>query len=220
MVVVFDIDGTLTRSSVIDGKVYAETFTSVFGISLPSSDWAEYAAVSDQGIAMEALERLGLNLSRVPDFKERFVAALRQRLSELPIEPVPGARTILQELMRVGHEVALATGAWADAARLKLSSAGVDATGCPLVGSDHAPRRQDIIRAVLSRTRSHERAVYVGDAPWDVFATRVLTLPFVGIDAEGTGQLAALGVKYIFSGYQNAGAFFEALARADVPALI
>jgi hypothetical protein len=80
VLVVFDIDGTLTLSNAIDGEVRTETFARVFGRALPSTDWAEYAAVSDQGIAMEALDRLGLDSGRVSTFRKEFVAALGRRM--------------------------------------------------------------------------------------------------------------------------------------------
>ncbi len=49
MLVLFDIDGTLTKSDEVDGDVFARAFRMVYGVPLPTTEWADYCAVTDQG---------------------------------------------------------------------------------------------------------------------------------------------------------------------------
>lgn len=219
MLVIFDIDGTLTRSNAVDSEVYAATFLSVFGQPLPSTNWSDYTEVTDQGIALEAVARLGANRDCLPAFKQAFVSALNERLQRDPVQPVPGARLVLKRLKQDGYHVALATGAWAESAWIKLTSARVDTTDCWLVGSDELVERRAIIKAARHRAVAQERAVYVGDGPWDVLATQALGLPFVGIDAEQSGQLSALGINPVLSGYEDYAGLVAALGQAQVPRL-
>jgi len=62
MLVLFDVDGTLTATNAVDGEVYANCFVAVFGTAMPTTNWAEYACPTDQGIADEAVRRLQLDL--------------------------------------------------------------------------------------------------------------------------------------------------------------
>lgn len=218
MLVIFDVDGTLVRSNGIDGETFARAFEAQFGAPLPSTDWGEYERVTDQGITEEALARLGRRCDGILAFKARFHAELGNALRESPVEAVPGARGVVGALLGAGHRVALATGGWAAGARLKLASAAVDVSGSVLVGSDELRDRKAIIQAAIDRAGSPGlRAVYVGDAPWDVAATAALSVPLVGVDAEATGRLAALGVERIVAGFEDLAAFSMALAEAAVP---
>jgi phosphoglycolate phosphatase-like HAD superfamily hydrolase len=217
LLVIFDVDGTLVRSSGIDGELFARTFEAQFGVALPSTDWGDYAFVTDQGISEEALARLGKGRDGIPAFKARFLAALGDALRASPVEPVSGARSVVRELLRAGHRVALATGGWIDSARLKLTSSAVDVAGSMLVGSDELRDRADIIRAAMELAGARDlRTVYVGDARWDAVATAALSLPFVGVDASGSGQLAKLGVEPVVDGYGDLAAFTKALAGARI----
>ena len=63
MLVVFDIDGTLTRTCDLDAALYARAFVDTFGFPLPRLDWSAYHHATDRGIAEEALRRAGRDVS-------------------------------------------------------------------------------------------------------------------------------------------------------------
>lgn len=54
VLVVFDIDGTLTRTVDLDTEAYATAFRRTFGAELPSLDWASYQNAKESGVAKEA----------------------------------------------------------------------------------------------------------------------------------------------------------------------
>jgi len=217
ILVIFDVDGTLVRSSGVDGEVFARTFEAQFGVALPSTDWSDYPFVTDQGIAEEALSRLGMEPGGISAFKASFLAALAQALRAAPLAPVAGARSVIPALLRAGHRAAIATGGWSAGARLKLASAGVDVAGRALVGSDERRDRADVVREAIRRAEAPGlRTVYVGDAPWDAVTTASLSLPLVGVDPDGTGRLAALGVDTVIAAFDDFAHFCEAIAHAGV----
>ncbi len=217
MLVLFDVDGTLTATGAVDGEVYANCFEAVFGTALPTTNWAEYACPTDQGIADEAVRRLQLDPSRMTDFKQRFVADLRRELAVRGARPVPGATDILGRLATAGHAVALATGAWEQSARAKLAAAGVEIGERVLVGSDFDASREEILREARRRSGTTGCAVYVGDGLWDARAAEALDLPFVAVDHEGAGVLRLAGVRHVVRDYEDFGAFLRALRDAAAP---
>ena len=217
MLVLFDVDGTLTATTSVDAEVYARVFDEVFGVALPTTDWGEYRCPTDRGIAEEAVRRLRLEPGGIPEFERRFISELGRELERRGARPVAGAASVLDLLEASNHAVALATGAWERSARLKLAAAGVRLGQRVLVGSDHHPCREDIIREARHRAGAARPAVYVGDAPWDARAARALDLPFVGIDPAGTGALRAAHVRQVVPDYQDREAFIAALHEATVP---
>ncbi len=217
MLVLFDVDGTLTATTVVDAEVYAREFNVVFGVALPTTDWGEYRSPTDRGIAEEAVRRLRLDPGCIPEFERRFVAELSRELGRRGAQPVAGAAGILDRLEMAGHAAALATGAWEQSARVKLSAAGIRLGQRVLVGSDFHPSREEIVREAWRRSGAMRPAVYVGDGPWDVRAARALGLPFVGVDSGGTGMLRGACVQQVVPDYQDLAAFISALQEATVP---
>ncbi len=217
MLVVFDVDGTLTATGTVDAEVYARSFQTVFGAELPSTNWADYVCPTDRGIAEEAARRLQLDSRRIQEFEGRFIAELYRELRVRGARPVPGATSVLDRLNDTGHVVALATGAWEQSARAKLAAARIEIGRRVLVGSDFHASRDEIVREALRRSGATGRAVYVGDGLWDLYAARAIGLPFVGVDPDRTGALQRAGVQHVVDDYQEFASFLQAASDAVVP---
>ena len=215
--IVFDVDGTLTRSTALDAALYAQAFAEVFAAPLPSTDWTRYANVTDRGIAEEAVARLGRAAGGIAARERRVVALLGEALRGAPIAEVPGAGAMLRRLRADGHRLALATGCWTASARAKLAAARLDVADLPLVGCDDHAAREAIVAAAARAAAPGERVVCVGDGAWDVRVAARLGLPFVGVDSEGSGRLAGLGGFPVVADYRDADRFLDALAAATVP---
>ncbi|MFN8545653.1 MAG: haloacid dehalogenase-like hydrolase [Candidatus Binatia bacterium] len=222
MLVVFDVDGTLTRTVGLDAALFAQAVHDVHGIVMTDDDWRACPQVSDQGLAEYTLARRG-NTARAAAraVKRRFLELLATGLgAPSPALRVAGAAEVFAGLARAGHRVAIATGCWEAAARLKLSRALVAHARVPFASSDDHPAREAILRMAIARGGAGagtERVVYVGDGPWDVAATRRLGLPLVGVDHEGSGRLASLGVSHVVRDLADLDALVAALAAAVVP---
>lgn len=223
MLIVFDVDGTLTRTSELDAEEYARAFHEVFGHPLVRGK-LDPRFRTDAGVASVVLERergRPADPESLAALRRRFLERLRVALAVPNRElAVPGAGDALRDLEARGHRVALATGCWEPSARLKLGAAGVDATGLPAATSDDSPDREEILRIALRRAGPpvDGRIVYVADAPWDAAVCGRLSLPLVGIDHAGSGRLDGLGVSHVLRSFADLAGLRHALRAAEVPA--
>ncbi len=217
MLVIFDIDGTLTRTSALNARAFGQAFEEVFGIALPSRDWSQYPRVSASGLLEDATQ---LALQREPSPAER--AALKARCIELVCAylfstkdslEMPGAVRALARLQDAGHAIALATGDWKQSAEIKLERAGFEFENIPLASADDAAVRAEIISCARSRAGTGDpHVVYVGDEVWDLEAAQSLGLAVVGV---GTGErLQAAGVKDTIPGFEDYALFETHLMSA------
>jgi phosphoglycolate phosphatase-like HAD superfamily hydrolase len=221
--IMFDIDGTLTRTDAADGDCFVQALQDVFGFTGISDDWSIYPHCTDSGI-LDALfhERKGRTPTahEIAEFQSRFVALLEAESAARPFDQIEGAHEMLRQLAATpGFAVALASGAWECSARLKLASAGLDFPQIPGAFADDAHSREDIMRASLTRaTRLHvrdsfESVIYVGDGIWDARACRVLGWPCIGIarDPAKAARLVSEGALTVLSGYEPVQPLFDAL---------
>lgn len=197
--VVFDIDGTLTRTDSIDEVCYVAAVSEVLSIPGIDTDWTHYPHVTDSGILRQVVRSsLGRDvLSEEMDrvcrcFRQHLEHAFRQPGSCLPVE---GGPEMLERLAGTKDvAVALATGGWEAAARLKLERAGYEVQDIPLASSTDADTREEIMKLAELRARERhgvpgfETITYIGDGVWDARAAANLGWRFLGV---GTGEQAA-----------------------------
>lgn len=113
--IMFDIDGTLTRTEVADGACFIQALQDVFGFTEVSDDWSIYPHCTDSGI-LEALfqERRGRSPSavEVAEFQAWFITLLTAEATARPFRPIEGACEMLRQLLDTpGVAVSLASGA-------------------------------------------------------------------------------------------------------------
>src|SRR5437870_5338610 len=157
--VIFDIDGTLTQTTKADEECFVRSLAEVCGFGEVDTDWSHYKHATDSGILQEIYEAHAgrpPSPAEVSRFRQHFVGLLAQVSSEAAFAAVTGAPLVLSRLAdSAAHRVALATGGWRDAARLKMTSAGLSYDAYPAASSDDALDRESIIR--LSMQRAAER---------------------------------------------------------------
>jgi phosphoglycolate phosphatase-like HAD superfamily hydrolase len=220
--VIFDIDGTLTRTVRIDEACYEDAVRHEWGITGISTDWGAYEHSTDNAIASEIFRT-----HRGRDATEIELAALRERFAGLiracaasDFAEVPGAAGLLAALPALGWRVAIATGGWTPTAQLKLERAGIPWRGIPAAFACDARPRDEIIRIAAERAGAAtlERAVYVGDGVWDVRTCRRLAIPFVGVgEGAKAERLRAEGATQVLADFRDRERVLEALTRAGVP---
>ena len=223
-IVIFDVDGTLSRTSEVDDDCWIETARSILGFESMSTDWSDYSHSTDEAIASDLIRdhhdesRAEVMLHRVrDDFSARIEAALAGNPNLF--RPVPGAETIFEVLAAAGWASAIATGGWRRTAEMKLRAAGVPFDGVPAAHADDAHPREEIVliaarRASSLRGRDFDRAVYVGDGVWDVRAADGLGIGFVGIgESVAADRLRNAGADIVFPDFLSGVAFLEAIEK-------
>jgi phosphoglycolate phosphatase-like HAD superfamily hydrolase len=218
--VIFDVDGTLTQTMKADEECFVRSLAEVCGFGDVDTDWSRYKHATDSGVFHEIYEsRTGRSPSpsEISLFRQHFAGLLAQVLSEAAFAAVAGAPLLLSLVAdSAEYRIALATGAWRDSARLKMTSAGLCYDDYPAASSDDALDRESIIR--LSMQRAAERygrvgsTVYVGDGVWDARACRSVGIPFIGIATDGrAARLSAEGAVCVFPDFSDPDLFLSSL---------
>jgi len=226
---VFDVDGTLTRTTKVDAVCFLRTFAEELGIAL-HSNWVDYTSPTDSGITLQVYqERFGRHPSaeEVSALQRRFVGLLEQSFTASPdsCRAVPGAPVLLDRLRETsGWAVVIATGCWRASAELKLRSAAVNVDDVPAAFADDAHSRDDILLTAVARSRERygqdfRRVVYVGDGLWDVRTAIRLNLPFVGVGRDDHATaLRREGATHVVPDLTDPDRLLQTFVDAGVPA--
>ena len=222
----FDIDGTLSATTLSDGRCFATSFEHVFGFPCPTTDWHAYQHVTDSGIVHELLEGRQGRRATASEW-DAFVSAYMEILAnDHAVHPheygeIPGAASLIRELVSPpnAQPVALATGCMKRSAMFKLSKAGID--GSTLAGgfADDAISRVGIARCAIARAGgTPSDIVYIGDGIWDVLTSAQLGMRFVGIAHQSDEQrLRDHGATSVIADLNDRDTFFRAVDEATVP---
>ncbi len=96
--VMFDIDGTLTASDVMDGACFVQALHEVFGFANVNADWSTYRHCSDSGILEELFQaRVGRAPmpEEISEVQAHFVKLLEASMAAQPLKPIAGAGEML-----------------------------------------------------------------------------------------------------------------------------
>jgi FMN phosphatase YigB (HAD superfamily) len=190
--IIFDIDGTLLRSSCEDDFFYRQAVERVLGAVRFRSSLNDYEHVSDSGILSELLSDNGAepDPKTIAAIKDHFLSATEKHVSDFgPFKEVPGAKSLLYRLKKSEkYAVAIATGGWRHTAQFKLTSAGFELDGVPIKTSDDAIDRVEIMRMALESLGDNITSItYYGDGPWDELACQKLGWTFRAVGAAMRG---------------------------------
>jgi phosphoglycolate phosphatase-like HAD superfamily hydrolase len=208
MLIVCDIDGTLTDTNQVDADCFVASLRAVAGIDPGTTDWNQFPEVTDAAIVHELLkdrpasEEAEMEAAIRMDFMTRL--AMEAEANPHRFQALPGAAGFVSAARETtGFDVALGTGGWADSAQIKLQMAEIDASGLALATSSDRTRRTEIIQLAVQRSgRTDLDAVYVGDGLWDLKAARSLGLPFIGIGPDSDRLLAA-GADAVYPDFRD-----------------
>lgn len=218
--VIFDVDGTLIQSLDCDALAYLRALHEAFGFVAVNPDWSAYRNSTDSGIFREVFETQAGRLpddSEMASFRRHFLSHIAAVSGAAPLRLIPGADETLRHLTSSDSAgVSLATGAWAESARLKLASAGIDFDTFPSATADDSEARTGIIDLAIERAAavhnvaSFERTIYVGDGIWDARACSDLSIPFVGVAAGPSAMRLSLeGAIHVVPDLRGFGSFLS-----------
>jgi phosphoglycolate phosphatase-like HAD superfamily hydrolase len=229
--VVFDLDGTLTKTNAIDEVCFVRAFAETAGICDLNTNWMDYEHVTDSGVARQVfIEQYGRppEPAEVSRIVERFVELLRESHALDPAQfvQIPGAASLLRTLRDAGSQwgIAIATGAWEASARFKMDAAGLELNGCPAAFAEDGLGREEILRAALRRAadfygqEQFERIVSVGDAAWDIRTAHRLGVPFLGVGNNSRAKmLSERGAGHVIEDFTDIARCLACLDEAPVP---
>lgn len=190
--IVFDIDGTLIHYIDCEDNAYVDSINSVSGIDKINTKWEDYPYSTESGILSEIFHHA---LKRKPEdtelfsIKDKYVAYLSNYIRQAPdsLQCIPGARNVFNMAKENNWDVAIATGGWHESAVMKLDSAEIPYHNIPMSHAGDHFERKDIIMTAVSRAKHfynknhYHQITYVGDRLWDLKATQILGIDFIGV---------------------------------------
>ena len=199
-VAILDIDGTLVDTNYHHAIAWFRAFRQ-HAIVLPI--WRIHRHIGmggDQLIGALTDER----------FEEREGDSIRAAEKVLymeligEVEPMQGARQLLEEIKRRGHSVVLASSAKADEVEhyVELLDARTIADAWTTSADVEQTKPQpDLVNSALQKAQADAKdAVMVGDTPWDVQAAKSAKVPTIAVRTGGFGQdeLEQAGAAAVF----------------------
>ena len=189
---IFDIDGTLVESFDFDGASYVSAIKEVLGEIYIDDDWSKYKNVTDSGMLRQIMEENKIQEDgQIEEIRKKFGELIEQYLENGgECRPTKGAISLIDKLLSNQHyKIGIATGGWKHTAKMKLRHAGFDLRNTVLFSSDDSDERVEIMEKCLSALENgFHRIVYVGDAVWDIQATKRLGWHFIGVGPRLKGK--------------------------------
>lgn len=196
----FDVDGTLTDTTLMDDECFIETLMELFDIDLHDTNWNAFEHVTDSGLSYEIFEKeKGRSLSKtnMDKTQKRFFKKIKSRLAAASDKSivVPGALEFIEYLNANNYPVAIATGGWRKSAEMKLRQAGIPYEPFTLATSSDNHKRRTIMNVAIARAQfeyqiQFDHMIYFGDGIWDAKTCEAMNIPMIGIDRTNKGHLS------------------------------
>ena len=188
--VIFDLDGTVADTLPLVIAAFRQAIEPLAGRSFSDAEIIATFGPSEEG-TIRAL---------VPGHFEAGLADYQRHYEALHDgwpEPFAGIPELLAELKKRGVHLAMVTGKGATSAWVSLHRYGLaEAFEYVETGDPHGPRKAACIQRILTKWRiDPSEAVYVGDAPSDVTASREAGVAVIGAGWAETTDRALLAAE-------------------------
>ena len=212
MLLIFDIDGTLTHSIVLHQKALKEAMHQS-GLKTVNTDWASYKHHTDSWVFQESFFQNHKQHATEKDlqyFEQCFDDCYAQLSKTVTLELIGGTADCLQELEKQGIPFCFATGSLRSAAIHKLSCIPGIINAPLLATASEADTREKIISNAIHLASQYygipefERMISIGDGIWDLKAAQALSLDFIGIaEAETKTRLLDAGAEHVITNFYD-----------------
>lgn len=195
--VIFDLDGTLANTLPLCIQAFRQSVEPLINRSITDSEIIATFGPSEEGTIKQL----------VPDYYDRGVTdylSLYENLHEMCPEPFEGIRDLLEWLNENKLPIALVTGKGLYSTEISLKRFDIRHFFQYIeTGSPAGPRKVDGIKSVLTHYPDilTNEVIYVGDAPSDIEACKIVGIPIVAAAWAETAEpekLLALAPEYIF----------------------
>ncbi len=217
--ILFDLDGTLTRTFYGDDNSYLTALSKQLPIDPHEKYWLKCKHLTDEYVLHHFFQK---HHKRKASQEERstmqrdFLNVMKQKLDRQPefFAPLPGAKAMLDSLSSEGIPFGVATGGWRHMAEFKLKTAKLHGN-YPIMGSDDHETKIDFTKALMARlSAAHGTAMnfcYVGDSVYDYETAKALNIQFIGVDFKNTGRLKSMGIEKVVPDFSNTQEFLRLL---------
>lgn len=224
----FDIDGTLIRSSGAGRAAIAATLEHLFGSAGPIADY-KMSGKTDARIITDLLTAVGVPAAeikaRLPEVCLEMAEQARQLFPRYQILPCPGVVELLAALARrTDVFVGLLTGNASSTAPLKLAAAAIDPAQfrCGAYGCEHDDRNllppiaMQRASALAGRPFSGADTVIIGDTPADIVCAHAGQATAVAVASgwHASSTLAGYHPEFLFENLSDTDAVLQALLSA------
>lgn len=209
VLVVFDIDGTLTDTVTLHRKAFHEVLIS-FGLPGLSSEVKEYKHHTDSNIFKEIYTSFRDDWTE--EVSKKFEDELARNIKEKfqsRISEVSGARVFLEKLRSEKIPFAYATGSFYEPAFLKLEGCSLP-LDAPLATASSFYERESIVQFAIEESnkkysKQFSKTICFGDGIWDSKTARNLGLEFIGIteDRELLSEWKEQKIHHVFRNYSD-----------------
>jgi phosphoglycolate phosphatase len=231
----FDIDGTLLLTGRAGLRAMVRAFRDLFGRDDPFAGVA-MAGRTDTFLLSEALGAAGLTDDEPTHarFRERYLQLLAEEIERPGTGHkgvMPGVRPLLEALVAQDEEkgqgalngsrcdLALLTGNYREAARIKLTYFGLWDFFRWGVFGDESPDRNALARLARDRAAAAQAPVsaadivVIGDTPFDIECAKAIGARAVGVGTGGhsTSELRKMGADVVFEDLSDTEAVLNAL---------
>jgi HAD superfamily hydrolase (TIGR01509 family) len=197
--VLFDIDGTLVDSNYLHVHAWQRAFTE---IGRPVEAWRIHRSIGMDGSMLVDTLSGGADedvQKRLKDLHTRYYEASGALLTRLP-----GAQRLLRRVAALDLQVVLATSAPENELALLRSTLDCEDVVSAITSSedvDQAKPNPGIVEVALAKAGvTADRAVFVGDAVWDVEASGRAGVPCIAVLSGGVSrcELEDAGAAAVF----------------------
>ncbi|OBH18347.1 HAD family hydrolase [Mycolicibacter terrae] len=215
--VLFDVDGTLVDSNYLHVHAWRRAFAEQH---VEVESWRIHRA-----IGMDGSELVRLLSDDAPDDVRQRLKDLHTRYyleSAALLSPLPGARRLLERIAALDLPVVLASSAPEEELALLRKALNCDDLVDAVTSSadvDVAKPEPDIIGIALDRIgATADRAVFVGDAIWDVQACLRAGVPSIGVLSGGVSraELETAGATAVFDNAEDLALHLDQTPIADL----
>lgn len=215
--VLFDVDGTLVDSNYLHVHAWRRAFAEQH---VEVESWRIHRA-----IGMDGSELVRLLSDHAPDDVRQRLKDLHTRYyleSAALLSPLPGARRLLERIAALDLPVVLASSAPEEELALLRKALNCDDLVDAVTSSadvDVAKPEPDIIGIALDRIgATADRAVFVGDAIWDVQACLRAGVPSIGVLSGGVSraELETAGATAVFDNAEDLALHLDQTPIADL----
>ena len=172
--IIFDIDGTLTKPSIAHGYAFIELFKRKFHKKLDLETLKSYNGFTDVQIIKDLLAKFNIQDYNLDELKALLADLFKAEfLEHNDIEIYKGVKELLLGLGE--HKLALATGNLEEIAKAKLQKIGIWNYFCCGGFSNYSILREELISIAMDKANFSDKDLvfYVGDTPRDIEAAHI-----------------------------------------------